>query len=157
MSNQICRAEFCGEMFMMRIPVKAACVFAPALLQFLLITGGTAFGQNEPSSPPVREKRSAASPMSEKRPAVPPTTETKPADGAAPATMLPDNCAKGNAAPAPPGVGAHIVIPPGKSPKAVCDQLSFEAEPVWKGQTMTCTYTIRNTGDADLFIRPKAT
>ena len=119
-----------------------------SLMMFCAVSALTARAEDPPASAPLPEKRSVVSPLPEK----------KSGEGAAPATMLPDNCAKGNAAAVPPpGVGSHIIIPPGKAPKAVCDQPSIESEAVWKGQSMTCNYTIRNTGDADLFIRPKAT
>jgi len=135
---------------------KAFPLVASVLVLIVFGMAGISRGQDRPENPPAPQKRSAA-PLPEKKAAAAPSTETKASDEKVPVKMLPDNCAKGSAAPAPSTVGAHIVIPPGKSPKAVCDKSSVEAGQVWKGQTMTCTYTIRNTGDADLFIRPKAT
>lgn len=138
-------------------------------------TAAAAFGQNQPSTKPIPPdrptptKRPSTAPLPEKRSVVPAKTDapktdsaaattnnTKPAGGTTPPAAVPaENCAKGTAAAGP--VGAHVVIPPGKAPKAVCEKESIEAEPVWKGQTMTCNYTVRNEGDADLFIRAKAT
>lgn len=103
---------------------------------------------SRPSTPPLREKRMIVPP---------PAPEAKPGAADPAATSAPhDNCAKGHTGTVQP-VGAHIIIPPGKAPKAVCDQPNVEAEPVWKGQNLSCAFTIRNEGDADLFIRPKAT
>lgn len=42
-----------------------------------------------------------------------------------------------------------------KTPVWACSQQSIELEPVWAGEPISCTFTVRNEGTAELKIRTK--
>ena len=98
------------------------------------------------------EPASSAKP-SDNPPAARPTADLPPP------VMLPDNCGKSAHAGSTgrPNVATQTILPPGKAPKEEAVQTSVEGEPVWKGRNLQCGFEIRNTGNADLEIRPKST